>query len=79
VACKLTLHHLFFPKSDYSTPLEKEFRSLPENITLVCRGLHDKLDEKPPPKPSVTKMRQAVDLNNALKRRKPYAGLRSKP
>lgn len=39
-------HHLFFPRCDYVTPLEKRFRKA--FVLPIHRGLHDELHAKIP-------------------------------
>jgi len=59
--CFADNHHLFWPASDYKTPLEKRFRWLPENQEQTCRMEHDEAHhELPPEKPSIEQMRQAI-------------------
>ncbi len=37
-------HHLFFPRCDYTTPLEKKFRKA--FVLPIHRGIHDELHAK---------------------------------
>ena len=55
-------HHLYHPRSEYRTPTEKKFRALECNIVRgLCRCLHDLEHlKRPPEKPSIEEMRQAV-------------------
>jgi hypothetical protein len=52
-------HHVYHPKRDFPTPLEKAFRNLPQNILqrCVCEELeyHQQYDCGPP-KPSLVEM-----------------------
>lgn len=61
--CFEDVHHKYFPRRSYRTPLEKEFRELPENKVVICRQLHN--DEhatiEPPDKPPISEMRQRVN------------------
>lgn len=59
--CYSDNHHLYWPASDYKTPLEKKFRWLPENQEQTCRWEHDEAHhELPPEKPSIQEMRSAL-------------------
>ena len=60
--CFADTDHYYYPKSDYKTPLEKEFRELPENKQQICREMHDlrHITETPPPKPDLNFMREAI-------------------
>lgn len=55
-------HHLYYPASDYETPTEEKYRCLEVNIVRgICRCLHELIQQqKPPEKPPVEVMRQAV-------------------
>lgn len=55
-------HHVWWPRTEYTAPVEKKFRALECNVVRgICRCLHDLEHIKPPPqKPSVAEMRQAV-------------------
>ena len=58
-------HHEVWPACEYTTPLEKRYRNLEVNIVRgICRCMHDleHLKQKPP-KPSVAKMKEAIDLS----------------
>ena len=56
--CRTNVHHEYYPKSDYTTPIEKEFRELPENKTPMCMAEHDQLHKEfaPPVKPDREEM-----------------------
>jgi len=60
--CFVDRHHLYFPRADYSTPLEKTFRSLGQNIIELCRWAHIQLhkEQEPPPKPDQQTMAEIV-------------------
>lgn len=49
-------HHLFFPRCDYTTPLDKKFRKA--FVVPIHRGIHDELHAKvpKPQKPGRTAM-----------------------
>lgn len=54
-------HHIWWPKRDYRSQLEKRFRNLPENKEVLCRYEHDLTHyEAPPIKPSREVMAQAI-------------------
>jgi hypothetical protein len=57
-------HHLYWPGSDYITPLEKAFRQLSANILQICecaeKELH--LTMEPPEKPTVVEMIMACTV-----------------
>ena len=58
----MTVHHKWWPKCDYTTPLEKRFRDLPDEKEELCRGKHDPEHEKDPPrKPSREYMQKKVE------------------
>jgi len=61
--CFEDVHHKFWPKREYTTSLEKEFRELDINKVLGCRALHNELHavEPPPNKPSRETMRNMVN------------------
>ena len=41
--CYEDVHHEYWPKSQYRTKIEREFRSLDENKILACRALHNEI------------------------------------
>lgn len=41
--CYSDTHHLFYPRSEYRTKLEKDFRNLDENKVVICRFEHDQI------------------------------------
>lgn len=55
-------HHTFYPAYEYTTPTEKRFRQLGENIVRMCRNSHNiEHATKPiPEKPSINVMQQAI-------------------
>jgi hypothetical protein len=56
------VHHLYYPRRDYTDPIDKAFRNLPENTEEHCRWEHIEIhdEEKPPHKPSLETMVEAV-------------------
>lgn len=60
--CHSDDHHLYYPARDYTTPLEKEFRQLPENRQQTCRWEHEliHLEDPAPRKPKAEQMIQAL-------------------
>ncbi len=60
--CYADEHHLYWPKKNYKSPVEREFRSLPEHRAMVCRAEHDEIHatEGIPKKPSRDQMLQAI-------------------
>lgn len=55
-------HHVYWPRTEYTTPTEKRFRQLEVNVVRgICRCMHDlEHCKKPPRKPDVATMRQEV-------------------
>jgi hypothetical protein len=52
-------HHKYWPRTWYKTPLERDFRGDPRNITVICRCAHDLEHlKKPPKKPSIAEMKR---------------------
>lgn len=77
--CYQNLHHIFYPRCWYTTPLEKKFRQDPRNIERLCRMSHEiiHLTQKPPDKPTIEEMQVFVrnkdmenirDRGNSLRR-----------
>lgn len=56
------LHHTYYPRSEYRTKVEKEFRELPENKVQLCRNEHQEIHatEPDPVKPSREYMIAAI-------------------
>ena len=40
--CYADTHHTLWPRPDYTTPLERTYRELPENKIQLCRFQHEK-------------------------------------
>jgi len=61
--CRQNTHHLYYPKNDYTTPVEKEFRELQDNKVVLCMVEHDQLHkiEQPPMKPSRDEMLMVIN------------------
>lgn len=61
--CFEDIDHIYWPAKDYTTPVEKEFRELPENKQLICRVLHEQrhATEQPPLKPDRETMLLAIN------------------
>lgn len=56
--CFADKHHPDWPRKDYKTPLEKEFRETRSIGNYICRAAHEAIHrEDPPEKPSVEEMR----------------------
>lgn len=62
--CLQSTHHVYWPRRDYTTSLEKRFRNLPANKELLPRCLHDELHAtlESPEKPSYEYMESAVAI-----------------
>lgn len=60
--CVSNTHHGYWPKKRYTTPVEREFRALPENQEQLCMAEHlDRhANERPPQKPPREVMLQAI-------------------
>lgn len=62
IGCFEDVDHEYWPSRQYRTPIEKQFRQLDENKTLICRDMHNErhATELPPPKPDRDVMIEAV-------------------
>lgn len=61
--CYSDEHHLAWPRSDYRTKVERDFRNLSINKVQICRAEHDELHlEEPPTKPTRDEMLGALAL-----------------
>jgi hypothetical protein len=60
-------HHLWWPSSRYSTPLEKEFRELPCNVFELQVEIHQLIHylSEPPEKPLIRDMLKAIRNHQA--------------
>lgn len=60
-------HHLFWPKNQYTSKLEKLYRELPEHKVQICRAEHDErhATERPPKKPPVETIIAALSIRSA--------------
>lgn len=74
VGCFTDRHHVFYPRTDYRSPVEKSFRNLPENVVDLPRCEHDELHatEEPPLKPSLEVMREAVNASRLQRLEREY-------
>ncbi len=59
----MTVHHLFWPRRDYQSDLERRFRTLPWNKVEMPAVAHEMLHRyaQPPRKPSLEEMLDAVE------------------
>lgn len=73
--CYQNLHHLFYPRRDYTTPLEKKFRIDPRNIVQLCRREHERLHHTQdiPEKPTIQEM-QVFIRDKKMERVRDYDG-----
>lgn len=60
--CFEDVDHIYWPRRNYKTSIERSFRELDENKQVICRALHDErhATEQPPKKPSRDEMLQAI-------------------
>lgn len=60
--CYMDEHHLYWPRKNYKSGVERAFRNLPENRQMLCRAEHDEVHatEPIPKKPSRNEMLQAL-------------------
>lgn len=58
--CYRDRHHEAYPRADYKTKLEKDYRS--RTVVFICRALHEEIHatQLPPPKPSIEEMREVL-------------------
>jgi hypothetical protein len=68
----VTVHHLYWPRRDYQTELERRFRTLPWNKVAMPAAAHELLHRcaAPPRKPPVEEMLAAVELWEQLERQR---------
>lgn len=60
--CYEDVHHKYYPRNNYRTSIEKEFRELESNKELSCRQRHNDIHamESPPMKPTHIEMLTAL-------------------
>lgn len=70
IGCFEDVHHDYYPKRDYRTQIEKQFRELPENKQRMCRQQHNDIHATNgnPEKPSLEEMRLAILEHNMAQR-----------
>lgn len=68
----MTVHHLFWPRRDYQSDLERRFRTLPWNKVEMPAGAHEMLHRyaQPPGKPSLEEMLDAVEAFDLKERQR---------
>jgi hypothetical protein len=56
-------HHIFWPKKDYQSGIERSFRNLPCNVVWIDQYNHNLLHQytRPPSKPSHHEMCEAIN------------------
>lgn len=61
--CRQDIHHEYWPRADYTTSVEKEFRELEVNKEFICRALHNFIHAKnrASDKPSRATMLEAIN------------------
>jgi len=61
--CRTNIHHEFYPACDYTTPIQKEFRELPENKEALCMYEHElkHRTETPPEMPTRDEMLMVIN------------------
>lgn len=62
-------HHLWYPRRDYKTALERKFRNLPCNIVELSVPIHNMIHAycEPPKKPPANDMRAALQRHTERK------------
>lgn len=60
--CEMTRHHAYWPRREYTTPVEKRFRNLAVNVGMVCMAEHQELHmtTPAPDKPSREEMLDVI-------------------
>lgn len=62
--CYEDTHHEYWPAKRYRGKTEKDFIRLVINQTVMCRNLHNKEHQKPPPeKPTIQEMQEVINAN----------------
>ena len=65
--CYEDRHHEYWPRSEYTTKVEREFRGLEVNQIVICRALHNGIharrrrSEKPPRKEMLRAIQKEKD------------------
>lgn len=61
--CYEDKHHIYWPASDYSGRIDKQFRQLEVNKVVICRWLHNTIHTValPPEHPTATEMRKVIN------------------
>lgn len=61
--CYEDKHHIYWPSSEYTSRVEKQFRQLEVNKVMVCRWIHNHLHgiTLPPARPTAAEMRKAIN------------------
>ena len=56
------VHHMYYPRSDYKTSTEKQYRELPHHKVRLCRNEHNEIhaNEQAPTKPPYSEMVRAI-------------------
>lgn len=66
--CFTDTHEIYYPRRDYKTAIEKQFRKLGCNVVKICRRVHDEIHAQNPngvPKPSREEMLQTIQLDRS--------------
>jgi DNA-directed RNA polymerase subunit K/omega len=65
--CREDIHHLFFPRRDYTDALGRAFRELDENKVQTCRNEHNETHAttEPPERPSRYDMAAQIQESEA--------------
>ena len=68
----MTVHHLFWPRRDYQSDLERRFRTLPWNKVEMPMVAHELLHRyaPPPSKPALEEMLDAVEAYELKERQR---------
>lgn len=66
--CYSDTHHLYYPRANYRTQLEKQFRELAVNKEQLCRYEHDQVhaENEPPLKPTREQMLGALAMEGEV-------------
>ncbi|GEM_PF-6698322 len=68
----VTVHHLYWPRRDYQTQVERRFRSLPWNKIDMPADAHELIHRyaPPPAKPPLEEMLSAVEMWELMERQR---------